>query len=102
MFVTGEVSIKGLLSGYARLFQFDHHPRQSIHETYQIRTAGVELADNGHLTYQQEIVGGRVIPVYDLHPLNLQTTPRQIRHGHFHPVAHQRPKFTICSRWQHC
>src|SRR5947207_781172 len=55
MFVAGDVFIERRTRRHARFLEFHQHERQTVHESDQIRPAGVERPGDCHLTNEKEI-----------------------------------------------
>ena len=77
------VNVSKSVSAPFRLCEHDLIPgkgtSQSVHETDQIRPAGIKIAGDRHLADQQKIVRLRIFPIDDPHPLRLLPTAFAIR-----------------------
>ena len=78
----GEVFIKRSTRRNARLFEFNHHPWQSVYKTHQVGATGVERPRKAELADQQKIVVIGVLPIHNAQALGLLPALGMVRHRH--------------------
>jgi hypothetical protein len=97
----GEVLVEGGPRRHAGLLEFNHHPRQSVDETHQVRSAGVERTGHAELAHQQEVVAGWVGPVDYAQALGLLAAVHHVGHGDGDAVLQQRVNLPVGGRQAH-
>ncbi|OPZ71277.1 MAG: hypothetical protein BWY82_01774 [Verrucomicrobia bacterium ADurb.Bin474] len=65
----------------SRLLKLDHHQRQPIHKTHQIRPTGIKCPHHRQLTDQQKFIVLGTLPVD--HPKPLRFLPSMLPRIHF-------------------
>ena len=76
-----KVLVEGSPCRHAWLLEFDHDPRQPVHEADQIRSAGIKRTSHTELADQQEVVIRWVLPVHYAKALCLLAAVFMVRHG---------------------